>query len=106
MIKEIEQLHDLLLDNRNATLEELIQILENKISEFRPFNHDATIPFEACNIKKGKIAPNLNYDRTSDIVEVLEQNFSKRDLAFMLAALNRQINLVKKINDHVKKLRD
>ena len=106
MIKEIEQLHDLLLDNRNATLDELIPILENEISGFKPFNHDATTPFEACNIKKGKIAPNLNYDRTSDTVEVLEQNFSKRDLAFMLAALNRQINLVKKINDHVKKLRD
>ena len=97
MIKEIEQLHDLLLDNRNATLEELIQIIENKISEFRPFNHDASLPFDACGLKRGKKAPNLNLEKVSRMVEVLEQNFSKRDIAFMFVVLNRQINLVKKI---------
>ena len=106
MIKQIEQLHDLLLDNRNATLDELIPILENEISGFKPFNHDATTPFEACNIKKGKIAPNLNLEKVSSMVEVIEETFSKRDIAFMLVALNRQINLVKGIANHIKKMED
>lgn len=106
MIKQIEQLHDLLLDNRNATLEELIPILENKISEFRPFNHDASLPFDACGLKRGKKAPNLNLEKVSSMVEVLEQNFSKRDIAFMFVALNRQINLVKGIANHIKRIED
>lgn len=100
MLREIEQLHDLLLDHRNADLDEIIHFVENKIAEFKPFNHESEELSEACriNLQRNNI-PNLDLGKLSLQVETLEQNFSKRDIAFMFAMLYKQITLIKEFEN-------
>lgn len=100
MSREIEQLHDLLLDHRNADLDEIIHLVENKIAEFKPFNHESERLNEACNINTQKNnIPNLDLGKLSLQVETLEQNFSKRDIAFMFAMLYKHMIIVKEFED-------
>ena len=90
-MNEIQLLHDVLLDNADAKLEDVIMAIEHKISEFKSFRHEKENVFDAIQIdEKDLNVPNLNLDKLSQQVEVLEQNFSKREIAFMLAALFRQ----------------
>ena len=90
-MNEIQLLHDVLLDNANAKLEDAIMAIEHKISEFKSFRHEKENVFDAVQIdEKDLKVPNLNLDKLSQQVEVLEQNFSKREIAFMLASLFRQ----------------
>ena len=91
-MNEIQLLHDVLLDNADAKLEDAIMAIEHKISEFKSFRHEKENVFDAIQIdEKNLNVPNLNLDKLSQQVEVLEQNFSKREIAFMLASLFRQI---------------
>lgn len=90
-MNEIQLLHDVLLDNANAELEDAIMAIEHKISEFKSFRHEKENVFDAIQIdEKNLKVPNLNLEKLSQQVEVLEQNFSKREIAFMLASLFRQ----------------
>ena len=90
-MNEIQSLHDVLLDNANAKLEDAIMAVEHKISEFRSFKHEKENVFDAIQIEeKNRKVPNLNLEKLSQQVEVLEQNFSKREIAFMFVSLFRQ----------------
>ena len=90
-MNEIQSLHDVLLDNANAKLEDAIMAIEHKISEFRSFKHEKENVFDAIQIEeKNRKVPNLNLEKLSQQVEVLEQNFSKREIAFMFVSLFRQ----------------
>ena len=90
-MNEINSLHDVLLDNANAKLEDAIMAVEHKISEFRAFRHEKENVFDAIQIDERSLkVPNLNLDKLSQQVEVLEQNFSKREIAFMFVSLFRQ----------------
>ena len=90
-MNEIQSLHDVLLDNANAKLEDAIMAVEHKISEFRAFRHEKENVFDAIQIDERSLkVPNLNLDKLSQQVEVLEQNFSKREIAFMFVSLFRQ----------------
>ena len=90
-MNEIQSLHDVLLDNANAKLEDAIMAIEHKISEFRAFRHEKENVFDAIQIDERSLkVPNLNLDKLSQQVEVLEQNFSKREIAFMFVSLFRQ----------------
>ena len=90
-MNEIQSLHDVLLDNANAKLEDAIMAVEHKISEFRAFRHEKENVFDAIQIEeKNRKVPNLNLEKLSQQVEVLEQNFSKREIAFMFVSLFRQ----------------
>ena len=93
-MNEIQLLHDVLLDNANAKLEDAIMAIEHKISEFKSFRHEKEDVFDAVHIDKRNLkVPNLDLDKLSQQVEVLEQNFSKREIAFMLASLFRQTTM-------------
>ena len=90
-MNEINSLHDVLLDNANAKLEDAIMAVEHKISEFKAFRHEKENVFDAIQIDERSLkVPNLNLDKLSQQVEVLEQNFSKREIAFMFVSLFRQ----------------
>ena len=90
-MNEIQSLHDVLLDNANAKLEDAIMAIEHKISEFRSFRHEKENVFDALQINERSLkAPDLNLEKLSQQVEVLEQNFSKREIAFMFVSLFRQ----------------
>ena len=90
-MNEIQSLHDVLLDNANAKLEDAIMAVEHKISEFKAFRHEKENVFDAIQIDERSLkVPNLNLDKLSQQVEVLEQNFSKREIAFMFVSLFRQ----------------
>ena len=94
-MNEIQSLHDVLLDNANAKLEDAIMAVEHKISEFRAFRHEKENVFDAIQIDERSLkVPNLNLDKLSQQVEVLEQNFSKREIAFMFASLFKQTLLM------------
>ena len=94
-MNEIQSLHDVLLDNANAKLEDAIMAVEHKISEFRAFRHEKENVFDAIQIEERSLkVPNLNLDKLSQQVEVLEQNFSKREIAFMFVSLFRQTLLM------------
>ena len=94
-MNEINSLHDVLLDNANAKLEDAIMAVEHKISEFRAFRHEKENVFDAIQIEERSLkVPNLNLDKLSQQVEVLEQNFSKREIAFMFVSLFRQTLLM------------
>ena len=60
---------------------------------------------DELNEKNLKI-PNLNLEKLSQQVEVLEQNFSKREIAFMFASLFRQTALKSRVSSLLDDLRE
>ena len=98
-MNEIQKLHDVLLDNTRSNLEEIITAVEKEISSFKTFNHSEENVFKAIKINEKNLKiPNLNLEKLSQQVEVLEQNFSKREIAFMFASLFRQTALKSRVS--------
>ena len=68
-MNEIQSLHDVLLDNANAKLEDAIMAIEHKISEFKSFKHEKENVFDAIQIEeKNRKVPNLNLEKLSQQV--------------------------------------
>lgn len=84
---------NVILDCKQSSDEELIKELENFISLNQPFNHDAENIVDACGLKE--VSPTItktlrkDFSSPSAKVEVIEKNFSKREIAFILVMMDK-----------------
>lgn len=97
-MNEIQKLHDVLLDNNDASLDELTLALENEISSFRPFRHGEKHPQDAFGIDlTNKAVPQLDLPTMSEQGEALENNFTKREIAFMFVSFYKQVQSMRSV---------
>lgn len=99
MEKDIQELFDLLLDNKDLPKRDLILLLENRLSIFLPYNHSESDVHRAFNIKFNdkKFSGIDEKEKLSNQGEILEKTFTKRELSFLLVSLYTQIQKIQKI---------
>jgi len=75
---------EFMVDNQELPHNEFLALLEKCIADETPINHDADSLSEACGIPEEVVTQPLDcfqVSRASESVEVLENRYSKRELA-------------------------
>ncbi len=89
---------------------DLVKALEAEIAKLQPFDHREDLPdFEACGLKEEEIHLNIKMPLTStmsQIVEVLEQQGTKRHLAVGFFKALIENGDVKKVDKHGRPIKD
>ena len=77
---------------------ELIKAIEDVIAKTRPYNHDAANLLDACDIKEADLKKSgtetAGTGTLSAQVELIEEEFPKREIAFLFATQNQMIQQV------------
>jgi hypothetical protein len=95
----IDTLINLLLECRTntTTVNQLIQVVETELAKWQPYDHTADSVTEACKVKKrtnDDIGDRIGLLRVSQQIELIEKEYSKRELAYMISNLLDQLHVL------------
>ena len=106
MDEHILKLYECITDNREKPLYEIQKEMDKLFSEFNPFDHSAKTLQEACGISANKVDTSClkqKFDKFSEYVEILENSFSKRELAYVVANMSKELEVLSKFSKIIDK---
>ena len=71
--------------------DKMSQLIEKAIAKANPYRHDESSILDACNVRPGEITANIGGKKQSEVVEIIEDHFSKRELAFLVHTQIRKV---------------
>ena len=94
------KLYDAILDNQDKPDQELIIALERAIAKQLPYNHSVENIRVACGINiedRDTTELGTDFNKASEQIQALENIFTKRELVFMVAKMQRKMALMEKV---------
>ena len=110
----VNKLHDVILDHSDSPVEQLVAAMEKELSLLLPFNHAKDDIQEAFGINLKNRDQSFTKElakttRVSERAQILEQNFTKREIVFMFLRLQADLgtlNSLQKLMEKLQQLRD